>query len=64
MLRWRILEGSIIELGGKLAPDFTLVIGGADERPLALEDAASLRGLPWGEPLEQNFGKQLVTRAK
>ena len=40
-----LLKDRSIELGGKLAPDFTLVIGGADERPLALEDAASLRDL-------------------
>ena len=57
-----LLKDRSIELGGKLAPDFTLVIGGVDERPLALEDAASLRdlGLRVEYPLkEQNFGKQL-----
>jgi histidyl-tRNA synthetase len=57
-----LLQDRSIELGGKSAPDFTMVIGGAEERPLALEDAAGLRdlGLRVDYPLkEQNFGKQL-----
>ncbi|MGC6456406.1 MAG: histidine--tRNA ligase [Coraliomargaritaceae bacterium] len=57
-----LLRNKSIELGGETTPDFTIVIGGVEERPLALEDAASLRalGLRVEYPLkEQNFGKQL-----
>lgn len=57
-----LLQKKSIQLGGDSAPDFTMVIGGAEERPLALEDAAGLRvlGLRVEYPLkEQNFGKQL-----
>lgn len=57
-----LLRDKSINPGGVPAPDFILVIGGSEERPLALQDAARLRelGLRVEYPLkEQNFGKQL-----
>lgn len=59
--------GDLLESKSRLpdvsqSPDFIMVIGGSDERPLAMEDAARLRGLGFrvDYPLkEQNFGKQL-----